>query len=86
MCVLIFSTPFVRSTSHSKKNSATYYNKGTQIMQVKRLSLLSLFKRNMNFLSGFSNNTQDIKFHENPSRGSRVTDLPSKAPVTAVTF
>ena len=26
----------------------------------------------MNFLDGFSKNTQDIKFHENPSSGIRV--------------
>jgi hypothetical protein len=31
MCVLIFSTAFVRNISNSKKNSARYYHKCTQV-------------------------------------------------------
>jgi len=31
MCVSIFSTTFLRTTSHSKKNSARYYHKCTQV-------------------------------------------------------
>ena len=30
ICVLIFSTTFVRNISHSEKNSATYCHKGTK--------------------------------------------------------
>ena len=31
MCVLIFSATFVRNISHSKKNSARYYHKCTEV-------------------------------------------------------
>ena len=31
MCILIYSTTFVRNISHSKKNSERYYNKYVQV-------------------------------------------------------
>ena len=55
-CVFIFSTIFVGNISYSKKNSARYYQS---------LSNVIFFRQ---ILEKYSN----IKFHENPSIGSRV--------------
>jgi len=43
MCVLIFSTTFVWNTSHSKKNSASYYHKSSNVSCREYPSFLSDF-------------------------------------------
>jgi hypothetical protein len=55
--VLIFYRTFVRNISYSKNNSAIYYHKCTQTI---KLEFLDSFSKKLN-----------IKFHENPSNGSK---------------
>jgi len=45
MCVLIFSTTFVRNISHSKNNSAKYYKRPSFLMESTRYSCQILIKR-----------------------------------------
>ena len=68
-CALIF-TNFGRNISHSKKNSARCYHKCTQaFMQSTRYSSqISIKLEYFQQIFKFSN----VKFHENPSSGSRV--------------
>jgi hypothetical protein len=71
MCVLIFSTTFVWNISHSKKNSASYYHKCTQVfMWSTRYSCQILTK--LEFSRLVFEKYSNIKFHENLSSGSRV--------------
>jgi hypothetical protein len=69
--VLIFSTTFVRNISHYKKKWARYDYKCTKVFrQSSRYScqILMTFEFPQQIFGKCSN----IKFHENPSRGSRV--------------
>ena len=71
MCVLIFST-FVINISHSKTNSARYCHKCENVfMQSTQYSCRILIKLDFSrhILRKKSSN---IKFHQNPSSGSRV--------------
>jgi hypothetical protein len=69
-CVLIFSTSFVRHISHSKKNWTRKIYLG---LRVKYPNVIPVrFKWNFNFLYRFSKKkNSNIKFHKNPSSGSR---------------
>jgi len=71
MCVLTFSTTSVRNISHSKKNSARYYQKCTEVFTYSagyscQILIKPGFSRQI--LEKYSN----IKFHENPSSGSQA--------------
>ena len=72
MCTLIFSTTCVCNISHSKKNWARYDQKCTLVF-IKVPVILVRHYWELNDLDRFSKYTQ-IKFHENPSCGSR--DVP----------
>ena len=63
VCVLSFSTTYVWSIYHSTKNSARYYHKYKCVHTTYSL-----------FLSYFNEtfSRKYIKYHENPSSGSRV--------------
>jgi len=69
MCVLIFSTTFVRNISHSKKNSTTQIYK---CLCVNYPLLLLDFNQTWIFLDIYPKKLLKIKFRENPSTGSRV--------------
>jgi len=68
---LIFFTTLVWNISHSKTNSGIYYHKRTQVLKwstcyycqilIKSLCSTQIFEKHRN-----------VKFHENPSSGSRV--------------
>jgi hypothetical protein len=71
MCIFIFSTTFVWNISHSNKNSVRYYHKCTQIFVYStRFSCQILIKLEVS--RQISEERSDVKFHENPSSGSRV--------------
>jgi hypothetical protein len=71
MCVLIFSKTFVWNISHSKKNSARYYHKCTQVfMSSTRYSCQISVKRD--FSRQTSEKCLNVKFHETPFSGSGV--------------
>ena len=70
MRVLIFSTTCVWSISHSKKNWARYQKCILFFMLSTRYSRLILIK--LEFSRQFSWKYSNIKFHENPSSGSRA--------------
>jgi hypothetical protein len=57
MCVLIFSTTFVWTISHSKRNWAKYDHKCISVLGVKYLSSLPDLNK-INFLDILSKNTQ----------------------------
>ena len=70
MCVSIFSTTFVQKTSHSKKNLAD------MVINVKKSSckvpvVLVGYNETLLFSTDLRKNS-NIKFNQNPSRGSRV--------------
>ena len=68
---IIFSTTSVRNISHSKKYSASYYHKCTQVfMQSTRYSCQTLIK--LEISRQILEKPSNIKFNENPSSGSRV--------------
>jgi hypothetical protein len=75
MCVLSFSTTFVWNIFQSKKNSAKYSHERAQVLKQstgysgQKLKKLVLSRQ---IFDKYSN----IKFHENPSTGSRT--VPSK--------
>ena len=71
MCILILSTCFVWTLSHSKKNKARYYHTCTYVfMWSTRYSGHILMKLELSRqLFGYSSYT---KFNDNPSSGSRV--------------
>jgi len=71
MCVLVSSTTFGWNVSHSKKKWARFDKKCILVfMQSTRYfcQILMKLKFSLHFLKKYSN----IKFHENPSSGSRV--------------
>jgi len=67
--VLIISTTSVWNIFHSTKNRARY-DKNVNWFSCKILVILVRFEWSFNFLDRFLENTR-IKFHENPSSGSR---------------
>ena len=71
ICVLIFSTTFVRKISHSKRNSGLYIM-NVLGHDVKFPSFLLDFCWNLNFLVRFSKKFSNIKLHDNPNSESRV--------------
>jgi hypothetical protein len=71
MCVLIFSTNFVPNLSHSNKNSPWYCDKCTFVfMWSTGYSCEILIK--LQFSGQIFEKYWNIKFHGNPSSGSRV--------------
>jgi hypothetical protein len=71
MRVLIFSTTFTWNVSHSKKNSTTYCHKRENVyMKSARYSCRILMK--LEFSRQIFGENSNIKFHQNPSSGSRV--------------
>ena len=71
MCVLIFSTTFFKKFSFLEELSEILSKMYIRI-HVKYLLFLSEFNKNLIFFDRFSKNSPNIKFHENPSSGSRV--------------
>jgi hypothetical protein len=73
MCVLICSTTFVWSTSHSKKNLVRYYYERTYCMSSCKVPVILVRPEwNLNLLDTYSEKYSNIKFHTNPSHGSPV--------------
>jgi len=70
-CVLIFFTTFVWNISHSKKKLARY-DSNFYWSSCKVPFIIVRFSWKLNFLDIFSKKCTNIKFHENPSSGSRV--------------
>jgi hypothetical protein len=68
-CVFWFFLQFCLNISHPKKTSARYCHKCTYIGLHKKYPL---FLYDLNFLDSFSKKYSNVKFHENPSGGSRV--------------
>jgi hypothetical protein len=68
---LISSTKFVSNVSHSKQNSARYYHKCT-IVFVSSTPYFCHVLMKLEFSPQIVEKYSDIKFHENPSSGSRV--------------
>jgi hypothetical protein len=69
-CVLIFSSAFVWNISHFMKNWARCYNKRTLVLMWNvRYSYQSLMKPA--FSRQIFEKSSNVKFHENPSSGSR---------------
>ena len=69
--VLIFSTTFTWGVFNPKNNSARYYHKCTQVFNVQYpLNLLDSYK--LEFSRQILEKYSTVKFHENPSSGSRV--------------
>jgi len=69
--VLIFSTTVVWNISHSRKHSARYYHRGTKaFIQSTRYCFQILIK--LDFTRQIFEKYSNIKYHENPSSGSRV--------------
>ena len=73
MCVLVFSKTFVWNISHSKQKQARYDKKNVYCSTCKVPVIHIRFQLNFKFLDSFSKKSS-IKFHENPSSGSR--DVP----------
>jgi hypothetical protein len=70
MCVLTLSTPFVWNIFHSRKKCARYDHKR---IIVKYPSISSNFNKMWIFYTDFRKiSYSNIKFHKNPSSGSRV--------------
>jgi hypothetical protein len=69
--ILIFSTTFIRNISHSKRNSARYFHKCKQVFVLNtRYSSRILIKLELS--RQIFEKSSNIKFHQNPSNGSRV--------------
>jgi hypothetical protein len=71
MCVLIFSTIFVRSISHYDKHSATYYHKRTQVFMYSTPSSCQIPTK-LKFSPHIFKKHSNIRFHETMTSGSRV--------------
>ena len=88
MCVLIFFTIFVWIISHYKKKWARYDKKIYIGLHVEYLLFFLDFKEIGFFFRQFFEKYSNIKFHENPSCGSRIcsmrrdggTDMPKLLP------
>ena len=85
MCVLIFCTTFVWDISHSKKKWARYDQKCISVFMWSTAVLIR-FQWNLNFLDRFFEKSSNIKFHENPSIGSRVVPCGRTAMKLIVAF
>jgi hypothetical protein len=71
MCVLIFSTTLLWNISHSKKNSARWYYKHTEVfMWSTRYSCQVVMKLELS--RHIFGKHPNIKFHGSPSSGSRA--------------
>jgi hypothetical protein len=71
ICVLIFSTNFVRKFSLSEKNSAHIITSpciGVRVRQVIRVRLYSKLEYSRQIFEKYP----DVKFNENPFSGSRI--------------
>ena len=71
MCVLIFSTTFVRNLAHYKKNSTRYCQKCTKFFMSRARyvrQILLKVELSQNIIEEFSN----TKSHENSASGSRA--------------
>jgi hypothetical protein len=72
MCILIFSTTFISNICQSNNNSATYCHKYENVfVQSTRYSCRNVMK--LQFSRHILEKSSNIKFHRNPSSGSRVT-------------
>jgi hypothetical protein len=71
MCILIFSTTFVRNISQSKKNSSEYYQKYTYLFMWTSCYSCKNWKE-YEFSPLISWEYSDVEFHENSSSGSQV--------------
>ena len=71
MCVSISSTNFTWDVCHSKKKMSAIWSKMSSGLHVKYPLFLSDFNETWIFLTDFEKYT-NIKFHGNPSSGSRV--------------
>jgi len=69
-CVFLFSPKLL--PGNSLKNAARYYLKNVHGFSCKVPVILVRFDCNLDLLERFSKNNSNIKFHENPSSGSRV--------------
>ena len=69
-CVLIFSITFVWNISHSKNNQAIYHKCILVFVWSTRYSCQIVMK--LEFSQQIFEKCSNIKFHENPSSGSRV--------------
>jgi len=72
MCVLDFSTTFVRNISHSKNNSARYCHKCTQVFMCGTHLCSCYIFRKLEIYRQIFEKYWNTKFHENPASGSRV--------------
>jgi len=69
--ICFFSTNVVWNISHSRKHSARYYHSGTNaFIQSTRYCFRILIK--LDFTRQIFEEYSNIKYHENPSSGSRV--------------
>ena len=72
MCVLIFSTAFIKYISDSRMNLARYYQMRKRIMYIIRYSRRILLE--LEHSRQIFEKSTNIKFHENPSGGRRTED------------
>ena len=68
MCVLIFSATFTRNISHSSKNLAIM----TNVQGASCEEMFVRFLKKLEFSRQIFEKYSNIKFHKNPSSGSRV--------------
>jgi hypothetical protein len=70
-CVLILSTTFVQNTSHSKQNLARYCHKWKNVFMSNTRYFYRILTK-PRFSQQIFKCSLNIKFHQNPSSGSRV--------------
>ena len=74
-CVLIFSTSLFPNISHSKKSSARYHHKCSISVFMKGIRYSCQILMNLEFSRQIFEKYLNMKFHENPSSGSRASFL-----------